>query len=154
ARMLGHDGCQETGVRDRHASVDRQFRWRHRLATRANRTIYTEVCDSRSVRPASHFGGSLIPGAVETRRGSNMAHTPSVRKYGLCDLTAGVRVHGVQFQQSLEAEQARFIHRSVPMAAVGGLFAVSLMVLVFRPVVTERLLYAWLGAFLILTAVR
>ena len=63
-------------------------------------------------------------------------------------------MHGVQFQQSLEAEQARFIHRSVPTAAVGGLIAVSLTVLVFRPVVSGRLLYAWLGAFLILTALR
>jgi signal transduction histidine kinase/ActR/RegA family two-component response regulator len=60
----------------------------------------------------------------------------------------------VQFQQSLEAEQARFIHRSVPLAVIGGLLAVCLTVVVFRDVVPTRLLYWWLGAFLLLTVAR
>jgi signal transduction histidine kinase/ActR/RegA family two-component response regulator len=60
----------------------------------------------------------------------------------------------MQFQESLEAEQARFIHRSVPTAALGGLLVVILVVIVFRNVVDERLLQAWLGAFVVLTAVR
>jgi signal transduction histidine kinase/CheY-like chemotaxis protein len=63
-------------------------------------------------------------------------------------------VHGVQFQESLEAEQARYIHRSVPTAAVGGLLVVVLVVIVFRSVVPERALYVWLGAFLLLTVAR
>lgn len=60
----------------------------------------------------------------------------------------------VLFQDSLEAEQARFIHRNVPNAAIGGLFIVSLVVLVFRSVVPELTLYLWLGAFAVLTAAR
>ena len=60
----------------------------------------------------------------------------------------------MQFQQSLEAEQARFIHRSVPLAVLGGLLAVCLTVVVFRAVVEDRLLYSWLGAFLVLTVIR
>jgi len=60
----------------------------------------------------------------------------------------------VQFQQSLEAEQARFIHRSVPLAVVGGLLAVCLTVVVFRAVVPAIPLYSWLGAFLFLTVMR
>jgi signal transduction histidine kinase len=54
----------------------------------------------------------------------------------------------------LEAEQARFIHRSVPTAAIGGLIVVCLIVIVFRTVVPERVLYAWLAAFVGLTALR
>jgi signal transduction histidine kinase/CheY-like chemotaxis protein len=63
-------------------------------------------------------------------------------------------LRSVQFQESLEAEQARFIHRTVPNAALGSLFVVSLVVIVFRAVVPERALYAWLGAFLLLTLLR
>ncbi len=61
---------------------------------------------------------------------------------------------GVQFQDALEAEQARYIHRSVPTAALGGLLIVVLVVIVFRPVVDPRYLYAWLGAFIVLTVAR
>ena len=67
---------------------------------------------------------------------------------------SGASLRGVQFQESLEAEQARFVHRTVPNAAIGGLFVVSLVVIVFRAVVPERALYAWLGAFVLLTLLR
>ena len=60
----------------------------------------------------------------------------------------------VQFHESLEAEQARYIHRSVPTASLGGLIVVALVVIVFRPVVPDHLLYAWFGAFVVLTLVR
>jgi signal transduction histidine kinase/CheY-like chemotaxis protein len=60
----------------------------------------------------------------------------------------------VLFQDSLEAEQARFIHRNVPNAAIGGLFIVCLVVLVFRRVVPGPVLYLWLAAFAVLTAAR
>jgi two-component system, sensor histidine kinase len=60
----------------------------------------------------------------------------------------------VRFEESLETELARFIHRSTPTAALGGLVVVLLVVLVFRAVVPERLLYAWLAAFAVITAVR
>ncbi len=60
----------------------------------------------------------------------------------------------MQFHDSLEAEQARYIHRSVPTAALGGLVVVALVVIVFRPVVPDHLLYAWLGSFVVLTVVR
>jgi two-component system, sensor histidine kinase len=60
----------------------------------------------------------------------------------------------VQFQQSLDAEQARFIHRNVPTASIGGLVVVGLIVIVFRAVVSAETLYAWMGAFVVLTLVR
>ena len=60
----------------------------------------------------------------------------------------------MEFQQSLEAEQARYIHRSVPTAVLGGLFAVSLTVVVFHNVVPGRLLYSWTAAFVLLTLAR
>lgn len=60
----------------------------------------------------------------------------------------------MKFQQSLEAEQARFIHRSVPTAVFGGFLGVSLTVVVFRDVVASGLLYSWLAAFLLLTLLR
>lgn len=60
----------------------------------------------------------------------------------------------MQFQDALEAEQARYIHRSVPTAALGGLVVVVLVVIVFRAVVEPRYLYAWLGAFIVLTVAR
>ena len=66
----------------------------------------------------------------------------------------GVRVNTVQFHESLEAEQARFIHRSVPLAVCGGLLAACLTVVVFRTVVAVNLLYSWLGAFTLLALVR
>ena len=77
-----------------------------------------------------------------------------VRKYGLYDVPRDASVHGVLFQDSLEAERARFIHRSVPSAVFGGLVIVVLVVIVFRGVVDERLLYSWLAAFAVLTALR
>jgi signal transduction histidine kinase len=61
---------------------------------------------------------------------------------------------GVQFRDALEAEQARYIHRSVPTAALGGLLIVVLVVLVFRPVVDGHYLSLWLAGFLVLTAAR
>jgi two-component system, sensor histidine kinase len=60
----------------------------------------------------------------------------------------------VQFHDALEVEQARYIHRSVPTAALGGLLIVVLVVIVFRPLVDPRHLYAWFGAFLLLTVAR
>ena len=60
----------------------------------------------------------------------------------------------MKFQQSLEAEQARFIHRSVPTAVFGGLLGVSLTVIVFHGVVASRLLYSWLAAFALLSLLR
>ena len=60
----------------------------------------------------------------------------------------------MQFHESLEAEQARYIHRSVPTAALGGLLIVVLVVIVFRRVVPLHLLYLWLSAFVVLTAAR
>src|SRR5882672_7925047 len=79
---------------------------------------------------------------------------PSVLKYGLCPGSPRTSVQGVQFQESLEAEQARYIHRSVPTAALGGLVVVVLVVLIFRSVVPRPVLYVWLGAFVLLTAAR
>lgn len=60
----------------------------------------------------------------------------------------------MQFQDALEAEQARFIHRSVPTAAIGNLFVVCLVVIVFRAVVPENILYAWAAAFVVLSVLR
>ncbi|MEJ0035400.1 MAG: histidine kinase dimerization/phospho-acceptor domain-containing protein [Gammaproteobacteria bacterium] len=60
----------------------------------------------------------------------------------------------MQFHDALEAEQARYIHRSVPTAAFGGLVVVVLVVIVFRPVVEARYLYAWFGAFVLLILAR
>src|ERR1044071_8650484 len=78
----------------------------------------------------------------------------SVLKYGLCPQRPRTTVHGVQFHESLEAEQARYIHRNVPTAALGGLLVVVLVVIVFRPVVPAHLLYLWLAGFVLLTLVR
>ena len=63
-------------------------------------------------------------------------------------------MHGVQFSQTLEAEQARYIHRTVPTAALGGLVVVGIVVVVFRSVVPAHYLYWWFAAFALLTAVR
>jgi signal transduction histidine kinase len=60
----------------------------------------------------------------------------------------------VQFQDALEAEQARYIHRSVPTAVFGGLLTVVLVVIVFWPVVDSRSLLAWLASFLVLVVAR
>jgi len=60
----------------------------------------------------------------------------------------------VEFHDALEAEQARYIHRSVPTAALGGLVVVVLVVIVFRAVVNPHYLYAWLGGFVLLTVAR
>ena len=68
--------------------------------------------------------------------------------------TAPLQHGSVQFHDALEAEQARYIHRSVPTAALGGLLVVVLVVIVFRPFVNTHYLYSWLGAFVLLTVVR
>ena len=60
----------------------------------------------------------------------------------------------MQFQDALEAEQARYIHRSVPTAVLGGLLVVVLVVIVFWPVVDSRYLCGWLASFLVLTVAR
>src|SRR5688572_25453770 len=60
----------------------------------------------------------------------------------------------VQFQETLEAEQARFIHRSVPTAALGSVLTAALVVVIFRAVVSERLLYTWFCGFLVLATIR
>lgn len=58
------------------------------------------------------------------------------------------------FQDSLKAEQARFIHRTQPTAALGTLLCVTLVALVFRDVVPSSPLYAWFSAFVVLTVIR
>ena len=42
----------------------------------------------------------------------------------------------------------------MPTASLGGLFVVCLVVIVFRAVVPQHLLYAWFGAFVILSLLR
>jgi signal transduction histidine kinase len=79
---------------------------------------------------------------------------PSVRKYGLCPTPLTASVQRVQFHDSLEAEQARFIHRSVPTAVFGGLTVVGLVVAVFHNVVPDALLRMWFGSFAVLAVVR
>jgi len=88
------------------------------------------------------------------READNRAIQRGIRKYGLCHITAGASVPAVQFQDALEAEQARFIHRSVPTATVGGLIVVCIVVALFRAVVPSHWLIAWLAAFSVLTALR
>jgi two-component system, sensor histidine kinase len=63
-------------------------------------------------------------------------------------------VRSVQFSHSIETEQARYIHRTVPTAALGSLVVVCLVGIVFRDVVSMRSLQAWIAAFVVLTAVR
>jgi len=60
----------------------------------------------------------------------------------------------VQFQDALLAEQARYIHKTVPTAAFGGLIIVGIIVIVFRKVVPLEYLYIWLAAFIVLTTIR
>src|SRR5262249_3147264 len=74
--------------------------------------------------------------------------------YGLCPTPRTASVQLVQFHDSLEAEQARFIHRSVPTAVFGGLIVVGLVVAVFHNVVPNTLLYLWFGSFAGLAAPR
>jgi signal transduction histidine kinase/CheY-like chemotaxis protein len=60
----------------------------------------------------------------------------------------------MQLDQTLVCEQARYIHRTVPTAVGGGLIIVALIVVVFRAVVPDILLYAWFGGFAALAVVR
>jgi signal transduction histidine kinase/ActR/RegA family two-component response regulator len=60
----------------------------------------------------------------------------------------------VQLQDSLEIERARFIHRSVPTAAFGGLTVVVLIVIIFYAVVPHTVLFTWLGAYIVVTLAR
>ena len=54
----------------------------------------------------------------------------------------------------IEAEQARYIHRTVPTAALGSLVVAGLVAIVFHSVVSPRSLYLWESAMVMLTAVR
>jgi two-component system, sensor histidine kinase len=63
-------------------------------------------------------------------------------------------VDRVQFHESVEAEQARYLHRNVPTAALGGFIVVILVTFVFHDIVSTRSLLAWVGTFVVLTALR
>jgi hypothetical protein len=60
----------------------------------------------------------------------------------------------VQLPDSIETEQARYIHRTVLTAALGSMVVVGLVWLVFHNVVSPFALDAWVGAFVVLTLVR
>lgn len=60
----------------------------------------------------------------------------------------------VQFSHPIEAEQARYIHRTVPTAGLGSLVVVGLVCVVFRDVVSVRSLQVWAAAFVVLSALR
>jgi signal transduction histidine kinase/CheY-like chemotaxis protein len=60
----------------------------------------------------------------------------------------------VKLPDSIETEQARYIHRTVPTAALGSMVVVGLVWIVFHNVVSRYALNAWLGAFVVLTLVR
>jgi signal transduction histidine kinase len=119
------------------------------------RTIYTEVCGaSGTPRPASRFLEHVRRTHVESGKGQLQLAQAYIRKYGLFHTTPAGSVPAVQLKDALEAEQARFIHRSVPTAALGGLIVVFLVVIVFRAVVPQHFLYAWLVVFLVFTLLR
>ena len=60
----------------------------------------------------------------------------------------------VQTHNSIAAEQARYIHRNGPTAALGNLVVVCLVIVVFHKVVSMQALYAWAAALAVLTVVR
>jgi two-component system, sensor histidine kinase len=78
----------------------------------------------------------------------------SVRKYGLCGTASRNSVCRVQLHEALECEKARYLHRTVPPAVIGGLIVVGLIVAVFRAVVPPVYLYIWFAAFALMTTVR
>ena len=54
----------------------------------------------------------------------------------------------------LEAEQARYIHRTVPTAAAGSLLTSGLVAAVVHDAVSASALYLWFSGFIVLTVVR
>ena len=60
----------------------------------------------------------------------------------------------VELPAYIQAEQARFIHRTVPTAALGSMVVVGLVWFVFHNVVPRLDLNAWVGAFAVLTLWR
>ena len=63
-------------------------------------------------------------------------------------------MYDVQLHDALGAEQARYVHRTVPTATLGGLLIVGLVVVVFWPVVPKLYLYLWLAGFGVLAVGR
>lgn len=60
----------------------------------------------------------------------------------------------MQLHETLVCEQARYLHRTVPAAVIGGLIIVGLIYAVFRAVVPETYLLWWFGALAVLAAIR
>jgi amino acid transporter len=56
----------------------------------------------------------------------------------------------VKLPDSIETEQARYIHRTVPTAALGSMVVVGLVWIVFHNVVSRYALNAWVGALVAL----
>src|SRR5690349_972061 len=63
-------------------------------------------------------------------------------------------VQRVPLHDLIEAEQARYVHRTVPTAALGAMLVAGLVAVVFHSVVSSRSLYLWEGAMVVLTTVR
>jgi signal transduction histidine kinase/ActR/RegA family two-component response regulator len=63
-------------------------------------------------------------------------------------------VQRVPLHDLIQAEQARYIHRTVPTAALGSMVVAALVAVVFHSVVSARSLYLWESAMAVLTAVR
>ena len=72
----------------------------------------------------------------------------------LCIRLSRTSVRTVELPASIEAEQARYIHRTVPTAALGSMLVVGLVWFVFHNVVPRDYLNAWVAAFAVLTLVR
>lgn len=60
----------------------------------------------------------------------------------------------MQLNEALVCEQARYLHRTVPAAVIGGLIIVGLVVAVFRAVVSDAYLFPWFAAFAVLAVIR
>jgi signal transduction histidine kinase/CheY-like chemotaxis protein len=57
-------------------------------------------------------------------------------------------------RDAIVVEQAQLVHRNLPTAAIGGLFVVLVVVVVFWGVVAQKYLVAWFAGALLLTAYR
>src|SRR5688500_11990888 len=60
----------------------------------------------------------------------------------------------MQIAEALRVEQARYIHRTVPLVVIGALLAAGLVGAVFHAVVRPTHLYVWLGASVLLALLR
>lgn len=60
----------------------------------------------------------------------------------------------MQLRETLVCEQARYLHRTVPAAVVGGLIIVALIFVVFSTVVPKSYLTWWSAGFVVLSVVR